>query len=153
MVGTFREPSCGRSMTPIHSIPYSVAHLWREVYKYYSYIIRGSGLVLLPAVVPLSKRLPLIPRGAVGDSRLRGAFALQFVQHNRDGIASLSIPPSRLRRATSLWSIPPSRLRRATSLLKKGGITGGFWAVLLHTVAPLSKRLPFPQRGAVSEAD
>ena len=27
-------------MTPIHSIPYSVAHLWREVYKYYSYIIR-----------------------------------------------------------------------------------------------------------------
>ena len=41
MVGSSLKPSCGRHVTPIHSIPYSVAHLWREVYKYYSYIIRG----------------------------------------------------------------------------------------------------------------
>ena len=27
---------------------------------------------------------------------------------------------------------------------------GGFWAVLLHTVAPLSKRLPFSKGGARS---
>ena len=65
MVGSSLKPSCGRHVTPIHSIPYSVAHLWREVYKYYSYIIRGSGLVLLHTVAPLSKRLPLIPRGAL----------------------------------------------------------------------------------------
>ena len=42
MVGSSLKPSCGRHVTPIHSIPYSVAHLWREVYKYYSYIIRGT---------------------------------------------------------------------------------------------------------------
>ncbi len=28
-------------LQPIHSIPDSVAHRWRVVYKYYSYIIRG----------------------------------------------------------------------------------------------------------------
>ena len=51
---------------------------------------------------------------------------------------------------TEGFPIPPPRLRRATSLLKKGSLTGGFWAVLLHTVAPLSKRLPFPKGGARS---
>ena len=42
MVGSSLKPSCGRHVTPTHSIPSSVAHLWREVYKYYSYIIRGE---------------------------------------------------------------------------------------------------------------
>ena len=84
----------------------------------------------------------MIPRGAVGDSRLRGAFALQFVQHNRDGIASLSIPSSRLRRATSLLN--PSVAAAPRHLpFKKGRHYGRHWAVLLHTVVPLSKRLPF----------
>ena len=46
--------------------------------------------------------------------------------------------------------IPPSRLRRATSRSLRHGCAvpppfslrekGGFWAVLLHTVVPLSKR-------------
>ena len=41
MVGTFREPSCGRSVAPIHSIPYSVAQpLERGSNNYYS-IIQG----------------------------------------------------------------------------------------------------------------
>lgn len=42
MVGAFLKPSCGRGCAPIHSIPNSVAHRWRAVYKYYSYIIRGA---------------------------------------------------------------------------------------------------------------
>ena len=42
MVGTFREPSCGRSRQPIHSIPYSVAQpLERGSNNYYS-IIQGA---------------------------------------------------------------------------------------------------------------
>ena len=42
MVGTFREPSCGRRRTPIHSIPYSVAQpLERGFNNYYS-IIQGD---------------------------------------------------------------------------------------------------------------
>ena len=41
MVGTFHEPSCGRRMTPIHSIPFSVAQpLERGSNNYYS-IIQG----------------------------------------------------------------------------------------------------------------
>ena len=36
MVGSSLKPSRGRNNTPIHSIPNSVAHLWREIYKYYS---------------------------------------------------------------------------------------------------------------------
>ena len=30
MVGAFQEPSCGRRMKPIHSIPYSVAYALGE---------------------------------------------------------------------------------------------------------------------------
>ena len=30
MVGAFLEPSCGRRTKPIHSIPYSVAHVLGE---------------------------------------------------------------------------------------------------------------------------
>ena len=42
MVGTFREPSCGRRTLPIHSIPYSVAQpLERGFNNYYS-IIQGG---------------------------------------------------------------------------------------------------------------
>ena len=42
MVGTFLEPSCGRGITPIHSIPYSVAQpLERGFNNYYS-IIQGG---------------------------------------------------------------------------------------------------------------
>jgi hypothetical protein len=42
VVGTFLEPSCGRSHSPIHSIPYSVAlPLERGLINYYS-IIQGE---------------------------------------------------------------------------------------------------------------
>ena len=48
MVGTFLEPSCGRGITPIHSIPYSVAQpLERGFNNYYS-IIQGWDYMLLP---------------------------------------------------------------------------------------------------------
>jgi hypothetical protein len=42
VVGAFREPSCGRRVQPIHSIPYSVAlPLERGLINYYS-IIQGG---------------------------------------------------------------------------------------------------------------
>ncbi|NLJ30916.1 MAG: hypothetical protein GX424_04845, partial [Clostridiales bacterium] len=45
-VGTFQKPSCGRSIKPIHSIPYSVAQpLERGFNNYYS-IIQGKSKYL-----------------------------------------------------------------------------------------------------------
>ncbi|MDY3619207.1 hypothetical protein, partial [Agathobaculum sp.] len=44
VVGTFLEPSCGRRVQPIHSIPYSVAQpLERGFNNYYS-IIQGGDI-------------------------------------------------------------------------------------------------------------
>ena len=41
MVGTFLEPSCGRSNAPIHNIPYSVAQPLERGSKNYYSIIQG----------------------------------------------------------------------------------------------------------------
>ena len=47
MVGTFLEPSCGRSNAPIHNIPYSVAQpLERGSKNYYSIIQGVEGRIL-----------------------------------------------------------------------------------------------------------
>ena len=42
MVGAFREPSCGRSVKPIHSILYSVAQPLERGFKNYYSIIQGT---------------------------------------------------------------------------------------------------------------
>ena len=112
MVGSSLKPSCGRHVTPIHSIPYSVAHLWREVYKYYSYIIRGYGLELLPAAYHYPK----------GSPWNQGELSAKLTE-------GFPIPPSRLRRATSLF---PSGKRRLLGSAASYGIA-------------LSKRLPWNQ--------
>ena len=48
-----------RRLKPIHSIPNSVAHRWRAVYKYYAYIIRGdrgyAKTRRLNYIIPLSR--------------------------------------------------------------------------------------------------
>ena len=60
----------------------------------------GSGVVLLTAIVPLTKRLPLIPRGAVGASRLRGFASNQSIIRSSTSISSTSGLRSALPRAS-----------------------------------------------------
>ena len=60
----------------------------------------GSGVVLLTAIVPLTKRLPLIPRGAVGASRLRGFPSDQSIIRSSTSISSTSGLRSALPRAS-----------------------------------------------------
>ena len=60
----------------------------------------GSGVVLLTAIVPLTKRLPLIPRGAVGVSRLRGLASDQSIIRSSTSISSTSGLRSALPRAS-----------------------------------------------------
>ena len=60
----------------------------------------GSGVVLLTAIVPLTKRLPLIPRGAVGVSRLRGFASDQSIIRSSTSISSTSGLRSALPRAS-----------------------------------------------------
>ena len=57
MVGTFLEPSCGRSNAPIHNIPYSVAQpLERGSNNYYS-IIQGGETVKKKKKKPTKSRV------------------------------------------------------------------------------------------------
>ncbi len=63
--------------------------------------------------------------------------------------APLAPPPLRGFDDYGLFRALRAAFVRPFSLREKGG----FWAVLLHTVAPLSKRLPLIPRGAGGEAD
>ena len=51
MVGTFLEPSCGRRLKPIHSIPYSVAYSGEDLeYRLYDLHLEVENAPLAPSV-------------------------------------------------------------------------------------------------------
>ena len=83
--------------------------------------------MLLHTVAPLSKRLPFSKGGARSARAVREAARSKSVE-----------APKGWRGEGRAAFVRPFSLREK----------GGFWAGLLHTVVPLTKRLPLIRRGA-----